>query len=416
MKTVRLLFICALFLSLSTGISLAEEKKYGLQEVIEIALEKNPSASIFSANIEAAKGNASSASAYPNPEVGFEVGRGRSLDGSDSGGEYSISIGQPLEWPKKRAFRRKAAKAALEATVHDTGAFNLELLFEVKQAFYQFILNKKEEEIAGKNLETVNDLLRISDLRVRAGETPEFELVKARVETLKAEKELARAKIRVDIARVGLNSLLGNALPEGFDVEGEFPSPEKRYDRGEIATAALERHPLILRQSKEVEAKMYALEMERQSVIPDVTVKGFYGREIDKESYAVGFSAPIPFWYQKKGEIATASAEKAKAEAELSKVRIELSLAVEQAFKNYRIALDQIDVFDKGLLKQAEEALRIAELTYRQGESGILDYLDAQRIHRQTLLEYNQARYELSVYLAEIERVTGKIDNQEKGS
>ena len=67
-------------------------------------------------------------------------------------------------------------------------------------------------------------------------------------------------------------------------------------------------------------------------------------------------------------------------------------------------------------MKQAEEALRIAELTYRQGESGILDYLDAQRIHRQTLLEYNQARYELFVYLAEIERVMGKIDNQEKGS
>lgn len=416
MKTVRLLFICALFLSLSTGISLAEEKKYGLQEVIEIALKKNPYASIFSANIEAAKGSASSASAYPNLEVGFEVGRGRSLDGSDSGGEYSVSIGQPLEWPQKREFRRRAAKAALEATMHDTGAYNLELLFEVKQAFYQFILNKKEEEIAGKNLETVNELLRISDLRVRAGETPEFELVKARVETLKAEKESARAKIRVDIARAGLNSLLGNALPEGFDVEGEFPSPEKRYDRGEIATAVLERHPLILRQSKEVEAKMYALEMERQSVIPDVTVNGFYGREIDKESYAVGFSAPIPFWYQKKGEIATASAEKAKAEAELSKVRIELSLAVEQSFKNYRIALGQIDVFDKGLLKQAEEALRIAELSYRQGESGILDYLDAQRVYRQTLLEYNQARYELSVYLAEIERVTGKIDNQETGS
>ena len=416
MKTFRILYSCALFLSLSSSISLAEEKNYGLQEVIDIAIEKNPTAAIFKANIEASQGEVVSSKAYPNPEVGFEAGRGRSLEGSNSGGEYSVSVGQPLEWPKKRAFRRRAAKAALEATVHDTGAFNLELLFEVKQAFYQFILNKKEEEIAGKNLETVNELLRISDLRVRAGETPEFELVKARVETLKAEKELARAKIRVAIARAGLNSLLGNALPEGFDVEGEFPSPEKRYDRGEVLSAALERHPVILRQSKEVEAKGYALEMERQSVIPDVTVKGFYGREIDKESYAVGFFAPIPFWYQKKGEIATASAEKAKAEAELSKVRIELSLAVEQAFKNYRIALDQIDVFDKGLLKQAEEALRIAELSYRQGESGILDYLDAQRIHRQTLLEYNQARYELSVYLAEIERVMGKIDNQEKGS
>ncbi len=37
-------------------------------------------------------------------------------------------------------------------------------------------------------------------------------------------------------------------------------------------------------------------------------------------------------------------------------------------------------------------------------------------VHRQTLPEYSHARCELSVYLAEIERVTGKIDNQEKGS
>jgi len=69
-KTFRILYSCALFLSLSSSISLAEEKNYGLQEVIDIAIEKNPTAAIFKANIEASQGEVVSSKAYPNPEVG----------------------------------------------------------------------------------------------------------------------------------------------------------------------------------------------------------------------------------------------------------------------------------------------------------------------------------------------------------
>lgn len=407
MKTVRLLFICALFLSLSSSISLAEEKNYGLQEVIEMALEKNPSAAIFRANIESSKGSVGSSKAYPNPDVGFEVGRGRSLEGSDSGGEYSVSVGQPIERSKKRLNRIKAAEKEVEAAEKEAEDFRLELVSEVKKGFFRLLLSKKEEEIALENLRIVEELLKTIKIRVKTGEAPEFELVKAEVERLKAEKECKKAESRIVITKTSLNALLGGALKADYDIDGVFSIPEKRHTLDPLLSAALERHPLIHKAQKELEAKGYTLDKEKASVFPDITVKGSFGREIDKELYGLGLSVPLPLWYQKKGEIATASAERSKAEAELVKTKVELSRVISEEFQNYLISLDQIDVFEKGLMKQASEALRIAELSYRHGESGLLDYLDAQRVYRQTLLEYNQAFYELEVAVASLERAAG---------
>lgn len=393
----------------SEGVAVAVEsaKRYGLDELLAIAAEKNPSVAVFRANVGAASGDAISAAALPNPELEIEGGRGESLDGSESRDEYSVSIGQPLEWPGKRYFRKKAAKAALEAARYDSDNFMLELRFEVKAAFYRLLLGKKEAEIAGENLKTVDELLETVEIRVEAGESPGFELVKARVESLKAAKALRSAEKRVLITGTRLNSLLGNALPDNFDVQGEFSSAEQDLDKNELLEAALEKHPLLLRQKKEAEARGNDLKRERQSRFPDVTVKGFFDRELDKESYGVGLSLPLPLWYRNRGEIATASGELAAAEAELFKARVELSRALEEAYRNYEIALDEIEVYEKGLLRQAEEALEIAEFSYRQGESGLLDYLDAQRVYRETLLDYNRARFDLAISVADIERLSG---------
>jgi cobalt-zinc-cadmium efflux system outer membrane protein len=74
-----------------------------------------------------------------------------------------------------------------------------------------------------------------------------------------------------------------------------------------------------------------------------------------------------------------------------------------------RTATQQIDVFEKGLLKQAEEALRIARISFQQGAAGLLDLIDAQRVYRQMLLEYAEARAAFSIARARLERWTGEL-------
>jgi len=384
-------------------------RSYTLNDLMNIAVQSNPSVAVFKANLAAARGVVISAGAYPNPEVGFSKGKGEPLDGSEVKNEYSISIGQPIEWSGKRAFRKKAAAAALEAKEYDRESFMLELRYKVKAAFYELLFNRKRLGISAKNLDTVNALLNTVRARVEAGESPEFELIKARVEALKSAKELKKARKKVVKAAILLNSLLGNALPGKFNIEGQFIVPQKKYDMEELMSAALKNHPVIKQRKKDLEALGYALEKEKRSILPDVTIRGYFDREIDKESYGMGLSMPIPILYRRKGEIQTARGELRRAEAELLGTKIEVSRAIEDAYSNLEIALEETRVFEEGLLNQAQEALEIVEFSYREGKSGLLDYLDAQRIYREIQLDYNMARFELSLSVADIERLAGGV-------
>jgi outer membrane protein, heavy metal efflux system len=66
-------------------------------------------------------------------------------------------------------------------------------------------------------------------------------------------------------------------------------------------------------------------------------------------------------------------------------------------------------VFEKGLLKQAQEALRIAQFSFQQGAVSLLEVLDAQRVQQQILFDYAQARFELSIALTRLERAAGGL-------
>ncbi|HHL40395.1 MAG TPA: TolC family protein [Deltaproteobacteria bacterium] len=394
--------------AVSHGFAGEDSPVYTLDEIIEVAMRENPSVAVFRANLDAARGEVTASRAYPNPEVEVGGSRGTSLETDESAAEFSISIGQPIEWPGKRLYREKAARSALERREIEKESFLIELRYEVKAAFYRLLLANKEVEIAAENLTTVEKLLATVRARVEAGETPEFELVKARVEKLKAGKALRSAEKKALIAAARLNGLLGNALPAGFAVKGEFRSPVGGYSKEEILARAFEDHPFIRAAKKQVELSRNELRREQESVMPDVTVRGFYDKEIDKKTVGLGISVPLPVWYRNSGEIASASAALAQAQADLHRTRVELSVALDEALRDYEIALGQTEVFEEGLLEQARQALRIAEFSYAQGASGILDYLDAQRVYRETLLDYGRARFDLSLAIIDIERLSGE--------
>ena len=93
--------------------------------------------------------------------------------------------------------------------------------------------------------------------------------------------------------------------------------------------------------------------------------------------------------------------------AELIRARNELVRQVNQFYQEAQTTSKLIEVLEKGLLKQAEEALRIAKFSFQQGAASLLEVLDAQRVQRQILFDYAQARFELSVALARLERAVG---------
>ena len=65
---------------LPCGVIGEEKKVFTLDELLSTALNANPSMAIFKANLEASRGEALEAFAYPNPEVDLQWWRGKSIE------------------------------------------------------------------------------------------------------------------------------------------------------------------------------------------------------------------------------------------------------------------------------------------------------------------------------------------------
>jgi cobalt-zinc-cadmium efflux system outer membrane protein len=177
----------------------------------------------------------------------------------------------------------------------------------------------------------------------------------------------------------------------------------------QLISAALKSHPILRRTSKQIERAEHLVSLERESRIPYVSVMGTYHREAGDEAYTAGLRMPLPLWYRRQGEIEAFLGAKDRAEAERLAAQNELSRSVTELVQEARTDHEQIEVFEKGLLKEAEEALRIARISFRQGAAGLLELIDSQRVYRQMQLEYAEARAALSMALARLERWTGEL-------
>ncbi len=418
---MRAIFTILCGMSLGCSIAMASTESvgpvYSLDQIVNLALTKNPLVSLAQGTIEQQQGQQTAAGTYPNPTITGFGGRGTLRDAGRAGigpildreslTESNMIIGQPIEWPALRAARQRVAELGVATATVGLLETQLNLASQVKVAFYDLLLAQQDADLARQNLEIVDGVARVVKARVKSGEAPQFESIKAEVEVLKAKQQLARADNVVRISRVVVDTLTGGALGSSYVVQGEFKIVPEKLQIDGLMARMMDQHPTIQRLMKSVEQSEWKVEFERQARIPTVTVNGGYWREIGREAFQGGLSIPMPLWNRRQGEIVSSLGAKRREEAELVRTRNELARAVHQHYQDVRTTAELIEVFDKGLLKQAQEALRLARFSFQQGASSLLEVFDAQRVQRQILLDYAQAQHDLSVSLARLEQAVG---------
>ncbi|MDH5666449.1 MAG: TolC family protein [Nitrospira sp.] len=389
---------------------------YTLDAIVDLALENNPLVGTAEGQIEHQRGQQVTAGAYPNPTVTGYGGYGKLQDAVGGAGgfstrqslsEYNIILGQPVEWPTMRAARQRVADLGLATANAGLLETQLNLRSQVKVAFYGLLLAQQGAVLARQNLDIVEEVGRIVRARVKSGEAPQFELIKADVEVMKARQLVVRAENAVRIRRVAMDTLTGGALGPVYAVKGEFRTFPPDLQIEGLMARMMERHPAIQRYLRSVEQSDWKVEFERQLRVPTVTVNGGVWRELGREAFQAGLSVPLPLWYRREGEIASSLGTKRRNEAELLRTRNDLARAVHQHYQDVSTTAELIEVFDKGLLKQAQEALRLAQFSFQHGASSLLEVLDAQRVQRQIQLDYAEARHDLSVSLTRLEQAVG---------
>ena len=384
---------------------------YSLSEILTLALAHSPVLTGAEATLESSQGQRVAAGAYVNPTVTGTAGRGSIRDPSNgiSISERTITVEQPLEWPEMRTARQRAADAGFAGALAGMEEARVAVTGDVKAAFFRLLFAQRDAELTKENLKAVEDFVGLIRARVETKESPRFELIKATVELQKAQKDLARAENALLVARADLNRATGKALGDEFSIRGEFETVKLGLDLPTLTEQALGRHPALRRQEKAVEQAQFALDQERAARIPNVSVIGQYHREAGDEALAAGLKVPLPLWYRRQGEIGAAMGAHHRAQADRTRAQHDVEQAVTQYFQEMKTAERQIDVFEKGLLYQAKEALDIAQFSFKNGVASLLEVIDAQRVHRQALLEFAQARADYSLAFARLERAVGGL-------
>ena len=394
-------------LILFTQTSIAQTPKtHSLDDLIHIAINSNPEILAARDQTKAFSGQLSAARAIPNPE--FEGIRGQQklrTDNSRVGSTSSWSVTQPLDMPYIRIPRVNAAEAQLQAIDATRMAKEFEIISKVKNRYYDYMRRKEELKAANEDVELTRQIRDRIQLRYQVGETAKFELIRAETDYLNVKMVAQASQSRLNQSKSQLRQAVGPQLPANFEItivpfkEIEIPSLPILIE--EIRN----QNPELTRAKAELASAESKLSLEQNSRLPKLSLKAQQSNEPDFKDRSYGVVLTIPIWDWRIGQVREAAANVSRAKNMLNYESQNIETQIELAYQQFETMSYQVRTLENEVIVQAADARRIAEASYRHGERGMLEYLDAQRTFRAARADLIRAKYELALISIEIERL-----------
>lgn len=384
---------------------------YTLQDLLARARRESPALATSRAEQQSARAGILTARALPNPELSFDPGRLTPRRGDAIGGASSaITISQPIESPWLREARLNSANARVDLTVAQTGALQSNLNAAIRDRFFDLLRLHSEQLALQEDLQLTEQIRDRIAVRVRTGEAPRFDLLRADGEVAGVRKNLDSTVLRQRQARFALRQLVSPALEENFEIELRADDARLLNDTDYIALkfAVVERNPDVLVAREALQGAERLIELERQQIVPQVTLRATHERDSSASLTRIGAQLTIPLLNRREGPIAEARANAERARLAFDQRRFESDASFEAAWQAYRAALSQVQAIEGGILERSRRILAVAEAAYRLGERGILEYPDAQRQFRLVRNELLSARFDLQRARTDLERLAGR--------
>jgi cobalt-zinc-cadmium efflux system outer membrane protein len=388
------------------------EEPLRIETYVEIVLQSHPASWAARALEESAAAENLGARLLPDPTLELSLGQGRSVtDSSVRATETGIALSQSIPWLPARAASMEAADHAGEARRAEASATRWSLATDARLAFYRLLEARALVEVARATEMDARSLLDLMSRRASLGETREVDRIKARVEWLKQQRELRTAEREAEAAKAALRTLAASPLPTPLVLGGELPVPaDAAVPLREALRARLERSPRVLGARAEAARAASLLTSARRSRVPDLDVSLFRQKELDREAFGASIGLVLPLWNARRGDVARAGAESMARSADAERIRLTLQTEAETRRRDVDTSAAQVATLMTDLLPSSAESVRLARLLFEEGETSLLDLLDAQRTARDARREEIRARFELAVALSEFQRLLGPND------
>ena len=387
--------------------SLPPDSTLSLTWVERTALARNPSLAAMREAWREAGARAEQAGALEDPMLDGMLAP-RSFGSSSVDAGYRVGITQQISILGQRGLRRRAARAEGEAAAYDFETARLDLLHEVREAYFDYYRVCRGQEINRSLVELMGESRRVALAKYSSGTVEQTDPLQAEAELAMLQHDgvvLAQQR-RMILAR--LRALLhlpqSTALPEP---PRDLPTPEFPATGEWLGAQMQPKWPELVAADASVKARQARLTLAHRERLPELGFGVAYDRfwsETDLRT-TVGVSLNLPLNF---GRLAArereAQAALSKAEAERLAVRDRIEQRIEEASASLGLHLHDIEIMRGAVVPARERSLKAIRAAYEVNRSDFLALLSATRDLAGARLELYEAEVMAQQAQAELKR------------
>jgi cobalt-zinc-cadmium efflux system outer membrane protein len=340
---------------------------------------------------------------------------------SNAGAEptYTAQVTKVIERGGKRELRVAQADENVQSAQLQVQDTLRQQLFQLRQAFASALVARENLRLAESIALQYDRTEQLTLVKVRAGDLAPMETYRVRAGRLQYVQAVIDARTTYELATRDLLNLL-NASPSDivarnasaasppFEIAGEFTDSPVGLSLDDLRAMTLESRPDVQLARHNLLAAERAVELARAQRARDVSASMEYQRVGDDHSVGVITQIPLFLYNNQRAGITQAEAQRRATEAVLRQVERQASTDVEKAYQSYLSARQALTLYSTDNIGQVQRLQDIAEFTFRQGNTSLFEFLEVQRMTRQALMAFNQARATYQVSLWQLEQATGK--------
>lgn len=430
--TAKLMEVIILLLLFSVSIVSAQtnDKKYSLEDCIQIAQQNNPAIISSSYTVDESRLRIKEVKGGLYPNLNFNMSASSYSFENKTGGGFinndNLNAGLSTHYTVFQGFKTTASVDAAEANYNANIAqhsVNTEdLILNVTESYYKLLQAERIVKTTEQAVERAKLYLEYAKARYKTGLASQSDLLKAKVEFSNSNLDLIRAR-NSKLASMGrLNTLLGKTASGPISIIDnlETTTYSKLSDSlsiqeiiSELIQTAYQSRPEIVRIKSQMNAQQTYLTMARSEYFPILSLDANYNysgessADLHANSF-VGLSLNFPIFngFSSKARVDEEKISLKNLEQQEISLRNQISFEIWSTYLNVKESVERIDN-SKIFYENALENLRIAEGEYKEGVGSMLSLVDAQTNLVTAEESYIQALADYGISIASLKRVVG---------
>ena len=314
-------------------------------------------------------------------------------------------------------FLMKNARYSKESSLLDLDDSELEVISQVRQAYFNVLRLSRLVEATDNQLEQRQEQLRYAEARYSVGSVTRLDVMQAKIDLENMKITRIEYENEREVAKLDLMKLMGVALDGNFEFVDEYEVSEPSLDVEGLTEEAIENHPSLKSLELQIKSEKNNLWMGRLAYLPTISSNLNFRRNEDVVALYPNFSSNRGLNASISWNIFNAFTRfdsNRKTEVRVNNLQydyLDKKLALERDVRSsyldllriYKSHLTLRDNFDL-----ANSSLEMERERYRLGSSSLLDLRQAQVDYSSAESDYINSIYEFHSALADLSRKVGK--------